>query len=162
MRDLAKSVFSFSWAMSLFGVQQAMNMLSPSKAARAFDNVTGATREQFCDATKAAFRMGDNMQRGMLDMMCGVLSGQALDPGRLTRMAADAAQQSAEAAGQGMRAAASAAQQTPFGGSQQSGGWGPARGQSAGFGYSAAQEQEQQRGSGAPGDAGCRPCGSRR
>jgi hypothetical protein len=159
MRDLTKSVFSFSWAMSLFGIQQAANLFTPSKAARAFDNVTGATREQFCDVTKAAFRAGDNMQRGMLEMMFGVLSGQMLDPSRWTRGAADAARQAASAAGQGMRAAAAPAQQRPFGGSQQTGGWGAAPGQDAGEDYSHTQEQG---GWGASQDSGCDPCGRRR
>src|SRR4051812_33043057 len=99
MRDITKSMFSFSWAMSLFGVQQAVNLFSPSKATKAFDNVTGATKEQFDDVLKATFRAGDNLQRGMVDMMLGVFSGQAFNPSRLTRMTSDVMQQSAEAVG---------------------------------------------------------------
>ena len=29
MRNLAKAAFSYTWAMSLFGVQQATNLLAP-------------------------------------------------------------------------------------------------------------------------------------
>ena len=47
VRDLTKSAFSFSWAMSLFGVQQIANLLSPAKAARAFDLVASAAKDAF-------------------------------------------------------------------------------------------------------------------
>jgi hypothetical protein len=128
MRDFTKSMFSFSWAMSLFGVQQAANLFMPSKATKAFDNVTEATKEQFDGVLKAAFRSGDNMQRGMVDMMLGVFTGQAFNPCRWTRMTADVMQQSAEAVGQGMRGAASDCRQNPSAGRPRPEGWGPAPG----------------------------------
>ena len=36
MRELTKSVMSYTWAMSLFGVQQMVNALRPSKATESF------------------------------------------------------------------------------------------------------------------------------
>lgn len=131
MRDFTKSMFSFSWAMSLFGIQQTVNLLMPAKAAKAFDNVTDATTEQFDDVLKAAFRAGDNAQRGMLDLMLCAFTGQAFNPSRWTRMTSDMMQQSAEAIGQGMRAATSNSQQRSCAEPPRSEGWGPASGPAA-------------------------------
>lgn len=90
MRDLTKSINSFSWAMSLFGVEQMMNLLQPAKAAAAFDAVAEATERQLGDLMKSSFRAGDNFQRGMVDMTMGFMNMEALDPTRWTKMAADA------------------------------------------------------------------------
>jgi hypothetical protein len=74
MREFTKSMMSYTWAMSLFGVQQMVNVFRPSKAVESFDHVTEATEEQFGDALKAAFRAGDNVQRGMVDLTFGVFT----------------------------------------------------------------------------------------
>ena len=49
--------------MSLFGLQQMINMFRPAKATESFNHVTKATEEQFGDALKATFRAGDNLQK---------------------------------------------------------------------------------------------------
>lgn len=136
MRDFTKSMFSYSWAMSMFGMQQILNLTRPSEATKAFDAITDATEEQFGDIVKATFRAGDNMQRGMVDLTLGLFTGQAFNPNQWTRMTTDAMRQSADAVTQGvqgatstMRQAASAA--TPQGtaadatsSTRQSSGWG--------------------------------------
>jgi hypothetical protein len=76
MRDFIKSTLRFSWAMSLFGVQQLENMVEDSsqqnnKTATAFDSITHATEEQLGGAIKDAFKAGDQLQSGMVDMMFG-------------------------------------------------------------------------------------------
>lgn len=71
MRELLKSMSSFSWAMSLFGVEQAGNVLSPGKSASALNAVAGAAEKQLGSLTGEAFRSGDALQRGMIDMMFG-------------------------------------------------------------------------------------------
>ena len=118
MRDFTKSLFSFSWAMSLFGFQQTLNLMKPSKASQAFNNVTEATKEEMGDTLKATFRAGDNLQKGLVDMTLGLFTGQAFNPSRWMKMTSETMNQSAEAIGQGMRAAASGAQQAASG-------WGP-------------------------------------
>jgi len=115
MRDFTKSVFSFSWAMSLFGIQQTLNLMSPSKASEAFEHVTEATKEEMGDTLKATFRAGDNLQKGLVDITLGLFTGQALNPSRWMRMTSDVMNQSAEAVGQGMRAATSSGQQAAAG-----------------------------------------------
>jgi hypothetical protein len=76
MRDITKSMLSYTWAVSMFGVQQAANMFrggrqQGSRATDAFDDITGAVTEQFDDTFKAAFRAGDSVQRGLVDLMFG-------------------------------------------------------------------------------------------
>jgi len=76
MRDITKSMLSYTWAVSMFGVQQAANMLrgggrQGNRASEAFDDITGAMTEQFDDTFKAAFRAGDSMQRGLVDLVYG-------------------------------------------------------------------------------------------
>jgi len=103
MREFTKSIFSFSWAMSLFGVQQTTNLLSPAKAAKAFDSVTEATEGQFTDVLKTTFNAGDKLQRSAIDLTLGMFTGEALNPNKWIRMASDAAKQSAEAVTKGVQ-----------------------------------------------------------
>jgi len=107
MRELSKSMSSFSWAMSLFGIQQMANLLSPAKAAKAFDSVTEAAAGQFGDTVKATFGAGDKLQQGSLDLTLGLLTGENSNPGRWTRMASDAVRQSVEVVTKGVQEATS-------------------------------------------------------
>lgn len=111
MRELTKSILSFSWAMSLFGIQQTTNLMSPEKAAEAFDSVTEVTGEQFGDALKTAFRAGDKLQRNAIDMTIGMVTDQAVNPNKWMRMASDAAKQSAEAVTKGVQGVTSTVRQ---------------------------------------------------
>ena len=103
MRDFVKSVFSFSWALSLFGFQQTANVLAPKKAAKAFDSVTQATEGQMSDALKTTFDAGDRLQRSAMNLLLGFFSHDALNPSKLMRMTTDAAKESAEAVTQGVQ-----------------------------------------------------------
>lgn len=103
MRDFTKSITSYTWAMSLFGVQQIVNIFSPKKAAEAFNGVSKATEDQFGQALKAAFRAGDNLQKGLVDATFGVL-GLGMFNGRGGGGTADVARQTGEALRQGGRA----------------------------------------------------------
>ncbi|OLE53191.1 MAG: hypothetical protein AUG51_14455 [Acidobacteria bacterium 13_1_20CM_3_53_8] len=105
--------------MSLFGMQQMLNLTNPSKATKAFDNVTETTKEQFGDIMKATFRAGDNIQRGIVDLTLGVFTGQAFNPNQWTRMTSDALRQSADAVSQGMQGAANTAWQAASGATPQ-------------------------------------------
>jgi hypothetical protein len=110
MREFTKSMTSYMWAMSLFGVQQMVNVFRPSKAVESFENVTGATEEEFGDALKATFRAGDNLQRGLVDLTFGVFTlGMFSGRGGGSGTTSNVGQQSAEAFRQGMRAMGQAA-----------------------------------------------------
>lgn len=155
MRDLTKSILSFSWVMSLFGLRQMGAVLSPGTGTTsAFDSVARSAEGQLGSLLRSTFRAGDNLQRSMVDMMFGFLSLGGWDPSSMMRMGADMAnrtaqagvgamQGSAQAAGQAAQAAAataagmgmgsgwppSAGGAQPFGaqppGAQASAGWGP-------------------------------------
>ncbi|SRR6266852_8380489 len=90
MRELTKSIGSFSWSMTLFGLQQLANLFTrpdPNrprhKVTEALDAVTCATIEQFEDSLKETFKMGDKFQRSAMDMMFGMFTLRGMDPGRM-------------------------------------------------------------------------------
>ena len=102
MREFTKSMTSYTWAMSLFGLQQMFNVFRPGKATESFNNVTKATEEEFSEALKATFRMGDNVQKGLVDVTFGILTLGMFDRGG-ARATADVARQTGEALRQGGR-----------------------------------------------------------
>lgn len=115
MREFTKSMMSYTWAMSVFGMQQMVNMLTPQEqsqehpATRAFKNVAECTEEEMAGAMRATYRAGDNVQRGLVDVMFGVLTMGAFNPGRGGSgsgpgSASNIGRQTAEAFRQGMDA----------------------------------------------------------
>ena len=118
LRDLTKSMLSFSWGMSLFGVTQLINSMTPDKATGAFNAVTRATEAQLSDVLKGAFKAGDQLQRNMVDMTFSMLMLQALNPSQMMKMASDVMQPTTGASGQN-------AQARPSGPQAQAAGWGP-------------------------------------
>ena len=110
IRDLTKSMLSFSWAMSLFGVEQLTNTLIPQRpsqpnhrATTAFNAVTQTTEEQLSGVLKGVFNAGDQLQRGMVDLMFGFLSLEAFNPSQMMRMTSDMLRQTTGAFGQGFQ-----------------------------------------------------------
>ena len=117
LRDLTKSMLSFSWAMSLFGVEQLTNALLPQKpsqpthrATAAFNTVTHATEAQLDNVLKGVFKAGDTLQRGMVDLMFGCFSLEACNPSQMMRVTSDTMRQTTAAFSQGFRSAPSASQ----------------------------------------------------
>lgn len=107
MREFTKSMMSYTWAMSVFGVQQMVNVFRPSQATESFDNVTEATRDEFGDGLRAAFRAGDNLQRGMVDLAFGMFGlgmfngrGRGCGVSDMGRRSGDVIRESVNAAGQ--------------------------------------------------------------
>jgi hypothetical protein len=78
MRQLSKSVLSFSWALSLLGIKQAVSLVTSGGrsqgAGNILDPVTESTVGQLDESMKGIFRSGDNMQSKMVDMMFGMFS----------------------------------------------------------------------------------------
>lgn len=68
MRDLTRSMASFSWAMSLYGLEQMTNLISPRRAAGAFEAVARTTEGTLGPGLRTAFQTGDRMQRAMVDL----------------------------------------------------------------------------------------------
>lgn len=72
MRELTKSMTSFSWAMSLFGLRQMACLFDPrswGSSSSTFQAVTRCTEDQLGPTTQSLFRAGDNLQRGLVDLM---------------------------------------------------------------------------------------------
>jgi hypothetical protein len=135
MRELTKSMISYTWATSLFGVQQLMNIVNPmggdqrSPAAQAFDQVSQATTSQLNPTMKAAFDSAEGFQRSMVNMIF-----EAMDPSRWASMGnrmmdqtAMGARRAAQAGADAMRQGASAAGSAAAGAMPQAGtgGFGP-------------------------------------
>jgi hypothetical protein len=120
MREFTKSMMSYTWAMSLFGLQQTLNLLTPQgqrqghPATSAFNTVAGAAREELGNSLAAAYRAGDNIQRGVVDAtfsLCtlGIFNrGNRSDGARVggaEQVASDVARGTAETFQQTVRAA---------------------------------------------------------
>src|SRR3982751_1201037 len=72
VRDLTKSMLSLSWAMSLFGLKQMAGLLNPqshSNSTSSFEAVTRSAEDQLGPVARSTFRTGDNLQRGLVDLM---------------------------------------------------------------------------------------------
>ena len=117
IRDLTKSMLSFSWVMSLFGVKQLTNTLIPQtpsqpthRATTAFNTVTQATEEQLGSTLTGVFKAGDQLQKGMVEIMFGCLSLEAFNPSQMMRMTSDMLRQTTGAFGQSFQRDPSASQ----------------------------------------------------
>ena len=88
MRELTKSMLSFSWALSLLGIKQAISMVTPGSRSPGMGNVLDPVTEsavgQLDESMKGIFRAGNNIQKKMMDMMMGMAN-----PGNVTRWAGD-------------------------------------------------------------------------
>jgi hypothetical protein len=80
MRDFTKSLTSYTWAMSVFGIQQMFSLIGlggngqSGRATQAFTNVTEATSIQLGDTMRSVFRTGDNLQRAVVDLFLAPLN----------------------------------------------------------------------------------------
>lgn len=115
MRELTKSVLSFSWAMPLYGMKQILNLSFPrdmsrpfDQAAEGFESVTDAARDQMGATIKGLFDAGDRIQRGMVDLMFSFVPSGVFDPNAWMRTSSDVMQRSV----QGIAQAAAAADST--------------------------------------------------
>jgi tryptophan 2,3-dioxygenase len=125
IRDLTKSLLSFSWGMSLFGAQQVANLLTPQSpsqpahtAMAAFNVVTQTVEGQFSEALKGVFKAGEQLQQGMVDLSFSFFTLEAFNPNRMMHMTSEVMQQTSGAFRQGMP-------EGSLGTQQESSGWGP-------------------------------------
>jgi len=80
MREFTKSMFGCSLALSLFAIKQMANILTPRQrgehrgpATKAFDSVAHCTKDQFGSTLRSTFSAMNNLQRGVVDLMFGML-----------------------------------------------------------------------------------------
>ena len=65
--------------------------------------MTHATEEQLSGMLKGVFKAGDQLQRGMVDLMLGFLSLEAANPSQIMRMTSDMMRQTTGAFRQGFQ-----------------------------------------------------------
>ena len=129
VRDLTKSTISFSWALSLLGIKQALNLFRPGqqRGSDALGQVTQATVDQLEDSMRNMFRSGDNLQARAVDLAFASLNPiNWLNPGNWMRSIGNSGQPMANGQGNG--------QQYPPSGGQQGMGQQPSGGGSRGMG----------------------------
>lgn len=85
MRELAKSMVGFSWAVGLFGFQQLNKMVSavtePQEVTAAqLDDVSRAAQRHLTDQYTQQFEAGDKWQRRVIDALFDAASSRSFDP----------------------------------------------------------------------------------
>lgn len=85
MREVAKSMLGFSWAVSMFGVQQISRLVAgssepSSRTAAEIDEVARAIQGHLVGAPAMQYRMGDEWQRRVVDAMFDVATLRSVDP----------------------------------------------------------------------------------
>lgn len=89
MREVAKSMLGFSWAVSLFGFQQLSKIVlisttqPQSSTAAEVEEVSRAVQSHLFGAAALQFRAGDEWQRRLVDVVFDAASMQMLDPRRV-------------------------------------------------------------------------------
>ena len=95
MREFTKAVLSYGWASTMFQVQQLTNGFTTnpetgnSAAADAYNEVARATAQQLSPTMQATYRVGDAVQRSMVNMMFGVMGSSDSPNCREQRRAMD-------------------------------------------------------------------------
>lgn len=102
MREVAKAMFGFSWAVSLFGAQQIAALMAPSSetqgtTAAKFDEASRALQGFLSDNASKQFQRGDEWQRRVVDAIFDAAQLRNLDAGRMMQTGVDMARQSFEA-----------------------------------------------------------------
>jgi hypothetical protein len=100
MLELMKSMLNLPWAVSVFGAQQFVNLLSPGGVRKAEGDLYSATvaaQAQFSSNPIffAGFQVGDQIQRAGVDLFFDTLELQVLHPEWINRTSSQIATQSA-------------------------------------------------------------------
>lgn len=102
IRDLTKSAMSFTWALSLLGIKQAVNLARPGqqRGGDLFAPMTQVAEDQLDDSMKGIYRSGNNLQARAVDMAFAWMNpGMWLNPNAWLRPFAGGCGQQGGAAG---------------------------------------------------------------
>ena len=85
MRELAKSMVGFSWAVGLFGFQQFTKVMGagsepPDQTVAQLDDVTRAAERHLSEPFARQFHAGDQWQRKLVDVFFDAASLRSFDP----------------------------------------------------------------------------------
>jgi hypothetical protein len=102
MRGLARSLSSFSWALSLFGAQQMLRLVrnpQPTASPAGFEPVARAAQESLDGVFLRTFEAGDQIQKSALDLAFSLTRPEAWTASRFVALSSRALQQSTAALG---------------------------------------------------------------
>jgi hypothetical protein len=77
IRDFTKSAMSLSWALSLLGLKQAVNLVRPGQqqgGGDLFAPMTQVAVDQLDDSMKGIYRSGDSLQSRAVDMAFAMMN----------------------------------------------------------------------------------------
>jgi len=88
MREVAKSMVGFSWAVSLFGFEQMSKLMTraevgPETTATELDEVSRVVQSHLSEPLAQQFKAGDEWQRRLVDALFDAASMQSLDPRKM-------------------------------------------------------------------------------
>lgn len=104
MRELSKSIGSFTLAFSLFGVEQLTRLAkrpvptADHPTTSGLDALAHSAENELQGPLKTAYQAGDRVQRSMVELAWGFATLQVLDPRQLLSLSTQVARQSAAAA----------------------------------------------------------------
>jgi type IV secretory pathway TrbL component len=78
LQDMTKSALSLSWALSLLGLKQAINIVQPNQqSTNVFGPLAQAAAERLDDSMKDIYRSGEQIQGRVVDLAFTVLKPSA-------------------------------------------------------------------------------------
>ncbi len=84
MRELTKSMFRLSWAMSMLGVRQMSRMMGPEAQGRgeaySLDAVSTVAEDQLDGVSQSVYRAGTEFSDGMVEALGSLTSGGWSNP----------------------------------------------------------------------------------
>lgn len=103
MRDLTKSFTSFSWAMTLFGLDQLRHLIADDDSGKRreriggdLDAMTSAAKDRLSERNASMFDAGNTLQSDMVDLTFDIFRGEELKPRKMLDRAADFVEESAD------------------------------------------------------------------
>lgn len=84
MRNLAKSMFRFTWAMGILGVDQMSSLVSRDRnwnqSTHSLDAVSHAASSQLGETLKKVYDAGDHLQEGVIESVSSLAGASASNP----------------------------------------------------------------------------------
>src|SRR2546429_243255 len=103
MRDVAKSMGRFSWAMWVLGLEQLRRLVADEYSGRreqamseAFDSTREATEKTFSERTRKLYDAGDKLQQESVDLLFDMARPSNLGADKIVERAANAVGRSAD------------------------------------------------------------------
>jgi len=82
VRELAKSMLRYSWAVTVLGAREATNVLTGGRdsSIRTLDALSHTAEDQMNETVSGFYRAGEHLQHGMVEALADLASGSWSDP----------------------------------------------------------------------------------